>query len=119
MSTVSWISTLVGGWASLYASDLWVGTLALLFLARVGHSYEFQSASSRRHPVYPACVELRREPRPPIFSSLGKVPARSERAIPQHPNHLYIIIDIRYQCAIIGSLSRYVSSACPPQLWRS
>ena len=96
-----------------------MGTLALLFLARVGHSYEFQGASSRRHPVYPACLELRREPRPPIFSSLGKVPTRSERAIPQHPNHLQVIIDIRYQYAIMGSLSRHDPSACPPQLWRS
>src|SRR5882724_6031023 len=77
-------------------------------------------ANSNRLPVYPACPErMRREPRPPIFVSLGKVPTRSERAIPQHPNHLQVIIDIRYQCAIIGSLSRHDSSTCPPRLWRS
>jgi hypothetical protein len=48
------------------------------------------------------------------FSALGKVPTRSERAIPQHPNHLQVIIDIRYQYAIMFSLSRHASSAGPP-----
>ena len=77
-------------------------------------------ANSNRLPVYPACPErMRREPRPPIFGSLGKVPTRSERAIPQHPNHLQVIIDIRYQCAIILSLRRHDYSACPSRLWRS
>src|SRR5882672_2049375 len=79
-----------GGWPAFIPSDLWVATLALLFVARMGHSYEFQGASSRRHSF-----------------------------ISQHPNHLQVIIDIRYQYAIMSSLSRHNSSACPPQLWRS
>ncbi len=44
-------------------------------------SHVFPGANSSTHPVYP-------EPRPHIFSPLGKVPTGSERAIPQHPNHL-------------------------------
>src|SRR6266403_417988 len=55
----------------------------------------------------------------PFSVRSGKVPTRSERAIPQHPNHLQVIIDIRYQCAMMGPLSRHDSSACPPRLWRS
>src|SRR6266851_7350363 len=36
-------------------------------------------------------------------------------AIPHHPNHLQITLDIRYQYAIMVSLSRHDPSACPPK----
>src|SRR4029077_3030882 len=42
----------------------------------------------------------------------------SHPAIPQHPSHLQVIIDIRYQYAIIMPLSRHASPACPPEFWR-
>src|SRR6267142_7000386 len=48
-----------------------------------------------------------------------RVGSRRHPFIPQYPNHLQVTLDIRYQYAIIASLSRHNSSACPPQLWRS
>src|SRR5882724_2127615 len=42
---------LLGGWATLYPFGPLCGIpLRFLFIARVGHSYEFQGASSCRHP---------------------------------------------------------------------
>ncbi len=35
-------------------------------------------------------------------------------AISHHPNHLHVTLDIRYQYAIMVSLSRHDPSACPP-----
>src|SRR5882724_10692389 len=47
-----------------------------------------------------------------------RVGSRRHPFIPQYPNHLQVTLDIRYQYAIMVSLSRHNSSACPPQLWR-
>jgi hypothetical protein len=45
-----------------------------------------------------------------FYKGCGFWGCRALSAIPQHPNHLQVIIDIRYQYAIMASLSRHDSS---------
>ncbi|SRR6267142_219150 len=90
MSTVSWISTPSGRMGQSLRFGPLGGHPCAFVCCKVGHSYGFSGASFCRHSF-----------------------------IPQHPSHLQVIIDIRYQYAIMGSLGRHDPSACPPQLWRS
>jgi hypothetical protein len=79
----------------------WSTTCSLLFRApRPGSASCFASASVSVNSA-PSATSVLKTHRPP--------------AIPQHPNHLQVIIDIRYHYAIMVSLSRHDSSvSCEP-----